>query len=395
MSWTDVIMHPVVAPDVETSLSKDGNTPKIESAVWVTLALAFFLVAVRTYFHLFRGRRQLWSDDYFLIAALLCLIGNGVAIREWLPYKLEPNVTTTVPPGIILSGSLMGFFNSLALAFSKTSLGITFMRLTSGWWKSSLGLSIFFIDILYVIQGWTYWIQDCDGPPEPFRLQTASEECITFESIKYYRLVVQLLSCSLDAYFTILPWKIVRRLELKRFEKIGLGIAMSFGCASLASGIVRMTILARLANQSYDHQPFYSVGGFLFNYMEPTFSIVAACIPVLRKIIKDAIQWNENIATSKFFNWSPIRRKKQSLQTVLPLSEGPCNQAIEDKGILLDTDTTLFMPSTPSKLAEQSSMLSTTLIVTTPPKPTKPSSLRSSCCSCQCHTESPVSNEKL
>lgn len=43
--------------------------------------------------------------------------------------------------------------------------------------------------------------------------------------------VYTVLSCGLDAYFTYLPWKIVRPLELKRFEKIGLGIAMSFGAA--------------------------------------------------------------------------------------------------------------------------------------------------------------------
>lgn len=85
----------------------------------------------------------------------------------------------------------MGFFNSLALAFSKTSLGITFIRLTTGWWKSSLGLSIFVIDILFAVQGWSYWIQDCDGPPEPFRVQNTREGCISFESIRSLRLTVQ------------------------------------------------------------------------------------------------------------------------------------------------------------------------------------------------------------
>lgn len=152
---------------------------------------------------------------------------------------------------MVVIGSVMGLFNSLALAFSKTSLGITFMRLTTGWWKSSLGLSIFVIDILFIIQGWSYWVQDCGGPDEPLRVQTSMQGCISFESIRSLRLVVQgihltpqefrqilhtrlqliALSCALDAYFTILPWKIVRSLELKRFEKIGLGIAMSFGFA--------------------------------------------------------------------------------------------------------------------------------------------------------------------
>ncbi|KAI0443882.1 hypothetical protein F4803DRAFT_549631 [Xylaria telfairii] len=370
MDWTEA-MHPVVAPDVETSRSKHGNIPKIELAVWILIGFASSLVTLRIYYHFFRGRRHLWSDDYFLMAALLCFIGNGIAIREWIPYKLEPNVTTTASSSIILTGSLMGLFNSLALAFSKTSLGITFIRLTTGWWKSSLGLSIFVIDILFAIQGWSYWIQDCDGPPEPFRVQNTREGCISFESIRSLRLTVQILSCALDAYFTILPWKIVRSLELKRFEKIGLAIAMSFGCASLASGLVRMVVLSRLANQPYDHQPFYAVGGYLFNYFEPGFSIVAACMPVLRKIFMDTIQWKKNTSA---FNWVLAWRKKRTAPAVLPLTEFPGGPAFEEKNTSQKTDTTLVMSTTPTKL-------------------TKPSSLNS-CCTCNRPIQSSVSNKE-
>ncbi|TGJ85763.1 hypothetical protein E0Z10_g2966 [Xylaria hypoxylon] len=346
MNWTENI-HPVVAPDVEASRSQHGNIPKIELAVWILIGLAASLVILRIYYHVFRGRHRLWSDDYFLMAALACLIGNGIAIREWVPYKFEPNVTTTASDSMVLTGSLMGFFNSLALAFSKTSLGITFIRLTIGWWKSSLGLSIFVINILFAVQGWSYWVQDCDGPSEPFRVQNTREGCISFESIRSLRLTVQILSCALDAYFTILPWTIVRSLELKRFEKIGLGIAMSFGCASLASGLVRMVVLLRLANQNYEHQPFYAVGGYLFNYFEPGFSIVAACMPVLRKVVMDIIQWKENTSV---FNWIPNRRKHPALPAVLPLSEFPGGSAFEGKSTSDKTDTTLVRPTTPTSL---------------------------------------------
>ncbi|KAI0106413.1 hypothetical protein GGR51DRAFT_559828 [Nemania sp. FL0031] len=350
MNWTEN-MHPVVAPDVETSRSKHGNTPKIEAVVWIIIGLASTLVAVRMYYHIFRGRRHLWSDDYFLMAALVCLVGNGVAIQEWLPYKLEPNVTIAASDNVVLTGSLMGLSNSLALAFSKTSLGITFTRLTIGWWKSSLGLSIFIIDILFVVQAWSFWVQDCNGPPEPFRLQTTREGCISFESIRSLRLTVQVFSCALDAYYTILPWKIVRPLQLKRFEKIGLCIAMSFGCASLASGLVRMVILLRLVNQPWDHQPFYAVGGYLFNYFEPGFSIVAACIPILRKIFKDIIEWKKN---SSVLTWIPYRRDKRTIVTVLPLSGNPEGPAFEGKSTSEKTDTTLVASTEPAVPTAQS-----------------------------------------
>ncbi|KAI1437500.1 hypothetical protein GGR50DRAFT_700009 [Xylaria sp. CBS 124048] len=325
------MMQPVVAPDVVSSRVKHGNTAKIDLAVWIVAGLATSLVALRVCYHIFRGRRRLWSDDYFLLAALVCLIVNGVSVHEWIPYKYEPNVTTPAAPNLVLAGSLMGLFNSLALAFSKTSLAITFMRLTNGWWKSSLGLSVFLIDLLYFVQGWSFWVQDCNAPIEPYRIQSDEEGCLTFESISAFRLTVQVLSCMLDAYFTVLPWKIVRSLELKRFEKIGLGIAMSFGCASLASGLVRLSVLIRLVNQPYDHQPFYAVGGYLFNYFEPGYSIVAACMPVLRKVIMDH-----------------IKRKEPP---VLPVAEeGPttANDNLNEKNMVTTTETTtLAPPSTP------------------------------------------------
>ncbi|KAI0910698.1 hypothetical protein F4823DRAFT_637577 [Ustulina deusta] len=347
MSWNwTTNTQPWVAPDVETPHSKHGITGKIQSAVWIVIGLASFLVTLRIYYHLARGRRRVWSDDYFLIASLLCLIGNGVAIWFWIPYKLLPNVTTTASAGMVLAGSLMGFFNSLSLAFSKTSLAITFMRLTTGWWKSGLGLSIFVIDILFIVQAWSFWVQDCYGPPEPFRTQTTTTEgCLSFESITSLRLAVQILSCTLDAYFTILPWKIVRSLELKRFEKIGLGIAMSFGCASLASGLVRLSVLVNLASQTFEHQPLYAVGGFLFNFFEPGFSIVAACMPILRKTFLDVIQWQKNTSV---FNWIPNRRKNRPDPPVLPLNESPGDSAIEGKSTSEKTDTTLLRPTTPS-----------------------------------------------
>lgn len=64
-------MHPMVAPDVEAPRSKEGNNKKIEQAVWVIVGLASVLATLRIAYHIFRGRRRLWTDDYFLIAALV------------------------------------------------------------------------------------------------------------------------------------------------------------------------------------------------------------------------------------------------------------------------------------------------------------------------------------
>ncbi|KAI0401337.1 hypothetical protein F4802DRAFT_601195 [Xylaria palmicola] len=355
---------PLVAPDVEAPRIKDGNTAKMEVAVWAMIGLASSFVLIRFYYHLFRGRRRLWSDDYVLLAALLCLIGNGIAIQHWIPYKLEPNVTTDASVGLVLTGSLMGLFNSLALALSKTSLGFTFIRLTTGWWKSSLGIAVFAFNILLLVQAWSYWIQDCDGPLEPFRVQSQGQGCISFESIQSLRLSVQIFSCCLDLYFTVLPWKIVRSLELKRFERIGLTIAMSFGALSLTCGLIRLSVLTRLASEPYDHQPFYAVGGYLFNFLEPGWSIIAACIPILRKVVLDIIRWHE-MSDFDVHDWIPKRLRRRGDTTILPISEDKRGSPLEEESTSQKTDTTLVVPESPPKAVTRS----TTLVV--PPIPPK------------------------
>ncbi|KAI0398330.1 hypothetical protein F5Y17DRAFT_454328 [Xylariaceae sp. FL0594] len=326
-------------PDEETPRSKHHNTPRIELAVWILIALASALLTLRICYRTFRSRLRLWADDYFLVAALLCLIGNAITIAKWIPNKVLPNVTRVAPAEIVLAGSLMGLFNSFALAFGKTSLATTFVRLTTGWWQTSLLLSIFVMLILFAVQAWTYWLQDCGGPLQPLRLQHG--DCIPFESIRDYRIAVQVLSCFLDGYFTLLPWKIVRPLQLRKFEKIGLGIAMSFGCASLATGLVRLSVLARQVHESPKHQPFYSVGGYLFNFCEAGYTIVAACMPVLRKVILDLIEWKKNPDNAMLARIRNYRRKKNTTQTVLPLVATPANSNSETKSASGKTDSTV------------------------------------------------------
>jgi hypothetical protein len=70
MNWTNT-MRPAVAPDVVTSRHKHGNVPMIGVAVWILIGVASALVTLRVCHRVFRGRLKLWSDDYFLFAALV------------------------------------------------------------------------------------------------------------------------------------------------------------------------------------------------------------------------------------------------------------------------------------------------------------------------------------
>lgn len=89
----------------------------------------------------------------------------------------------------------------------------------------------------------------------------------------------------------------------------------------------------------------YSVGGYLFNYCEPGFSIVAACMPVLRKVFMDTILWKK---ISSGLRWIPSRHKKRPVTVILPLCEYSAGSACEGKSTSDQTDTTLVRPETPT-----------------------------------------------
>lgn len=89
----------------------------------------------------------------------------------------------------------------------------------------------------------------------------------------------------------------------------------------------------------------YAVGGYLYNFFEPGFTIVAACMPILRKVVKDIIQWKKDTPTS---NWISTRRNKRATQTVLPLNKCPGDSAFADKNVSEKTDTTLATTTGPT-----------------------------------------------
>ncbi|KAI1322534.1 hypothetical protein F5Y16DRAFT_404400 [Xylariaceae sp. FL0255] len=278
------------APDAQ------GNPAVIVAVIWTLLGLTVSLVALRIYCRCFQGRRELWTDDYFLLIALACLIANAITIQEWVQWKTIPKLEDIPASRLVLTGSLLGLFNAFALAFSKITVAIMFMRLTSDWWKCSLCLAAICMFVLFTVQAWTYWLQDCISGTEPYRTQYGYGDCITYNSVAAFRLAVQVLSCVFDLYLTVLPWKVVYGLDLKKFDKIGLAIALSFGCFSLTCGLIRM---AMLVHAYMTIQPQYAPTGFVWNYCEPLFTIMAACVPILRKVVLDIVKWVSQIAPSK------------------------------------------------------------------------------------------------
>ncbi|KAI0471762.1 hypothetical protein GGR56DRAFT_677638 [Xylariaceae sp. FL0804] len=274
------------------------STATIARVVWIHVGVALALTALRLGYRYFGGGvrklgvAKLWWDDGCLVLAMAALIGNGVLLLRTLQYDYEldkdPPVPVYVPRSAVLNGSVLGTLNAAALAFSKTALALLLGRLTEQWpkWYAAILASTAMIDVLYVVQAWTYWASNCR---EAVLVQwyRAGARCHSPEAIIAIRIVVQVASCALDAFYTFVPWKIVHRLSLRKLDKFGIAIAMSLGIMSCATGLVRVaeiaTLLARDSN-SLMRRPFWEPIIAVWNFIEPADTIIAACMPVMRAV---------------------------------------------------------------------------------------------------------------
>ncbi|CAJ2507603.1 Uu.00g087890.m01.CDS01 [Anthostomella pinea] len=299
--WTDYNVTETTAPEL---VHYDNiYRSRTYQAAWAHVGIAVVFVALRIWYRSW-GPRKLWVDDSYLVLALACLVANAVMVTEWVQLSWDENAP---PYDVVLTGSLMGTFNSMSLAFGKTSLALTLIRLTDGWWRTCLWYIILLMNMLYLIQAISFWLRDCKNQiPEPLRLPAT--DCMQFNVVKFARIIIQAASCATDAFFSVVPWKIVQGLDLRRYEKIGLAVAMSLGVMSLASGLMRIVDLVRLTAGPGALTPFYIVVSFVWNLVEPADTIFACCMPVLRKIIVDMLQWKPN---NHFAAWLANRRRNE------------------------------------------------------------------------------------
>ncbi|KAI4863632.1 hypothetical protein F4820DRAFT_471380 [Hypoxylon rubiginosum] len=224
--------------------------PSLDNNAWSLSAIAIILVGLRIWCRC-NGTRRLWWDDYLLVISLVLIIAAAAIFTAVLNQTYKPT-DRLLPsgPGTTLYLSVFHVLSTLSQAFSKTSIVATFLRLTSGIWKVSLWISIIVFDGILIAYIFAAWMPDCDVTfYQPYRFQGKS------------------LSFFFDIFLAALPWKIVRNLRLKRYEKIGLAISMSLGVVAGSAALARLVLWLRVDSQPIDQQLRYQLDLVLWNFM--------------------------------------------------------------------------------------------------------------------------------
>ncbi|KAI0526008.1 hypothetical protein F5B22DRAFT_588742 [Xylaria bambusicola] len=254
----------------------------LNAANWSLTALAAVFLSLRLYCKLSRSR-GLWWDDYILIGSFVTLlIGVAFITSSIMLGFANPDVTPSPAAArqLQIHGGVQNVLFSLASDFSKTSFGFTLIRVTEGRMKQLVILLIILLNIVYFF---TIIFTFFKCSPAIYSW-LPKETC--WDIWKYVKFAIfgGSFSAAVDFAFALVPWFLVRNLNMKKTEKLGVAIAMSFGTIAGITALIRTIFLPSLASSTFSTKATTLV---IWYVAEPATTIIAASIPVLRALIKE------------------------------------------------------------------------------------------------------------
>ncbi|KAK1832265.1 hypothetical protein QBC39DRAFT_433348 [Podospora conica] len=275
-----------LTPAEFAALPHDDAGPRLVTAIWIMIAVSASFLGLRVYSKYLR-HHNLWWDDWVLVGAWLCItaesglltyattLGYGRHIYD-LPFNLGVINKT------ILTINIAGTLSLTAATWSKTSFGLTLLRLTEGWMRVLIWFIIVTINVAMGLSALFAWVR-CTPVRKswsPFDAGTCWEASV----IVNYNIFSAAYSAAMDLALALLPWKLIWGLQMKKKEKIGVAVAMSCGVFAAITAIVKTTKIPKmLSMDTYD-----GIDLFIWGNAESCVTIIAASIPILRVFVRDA-----------------------------------------------------------------------------------------------------------
>ncbi|KAL2260353.1 hypothetical protein VTK26DRAFT_5658 [Humicola hyalothermophila] len=249
-------------------------------SVGISHALAF--VFLRLYAK-HRRSRPFHRDDYTLLAAIASLSVSFALTMAATAYGYGQHYYEHIarPVEVAHLVAAAEFFALMAVALSKTSVAFTLLELARGAWMRRLIQGLALSVLFFVTWSALYlWIAIWDS--------LLVEACKTGSHVWYLAVVAAAWSAATDFIFAGLPWFIIWDLQMRKSEKIGLGLVMSLG---IVSGIVASIKISHISCKDFKQDITYtSVPLVVWTFAEPSVIIMAASAPYFRLLFRGGDQ---------------------------------------------------------------------------------------------------------
>ncbi|KAK8046080.1 hypothetical protein PG996_014144 [Apiospora saccharicola] len=299
--------------------------PVVNGSLWMMTAVAMLFLAVRLWIKVSR-RCGLWWDDGVLALSWATLVVNNALISALVSLGFGTGRPYTTHMTIMLAVSAI--MTPLARIWSKTSFALTLLRVLDDkdrfqrlfiWFIIA---SMHILSILYIVMAWRSICETADHENGE-AVGRIKGPCVPLATVLAIQISNVALSAFMDFALALFPWLIIWKLQMRMQEKIGTAVAMSLGILSYyyfragVFAILQIKAMITLAGPGYSEcksvidllrlssrslpPSFFSfyllfarhlVTGKLAQLSivasaEPTITIVAASIPVLRILLRD------------------------------------------------------------------------------------------------------------
>ncbi|PVH68017.1 hypothetical protein DL98DRAFT_662367 [Cadophora sp. DSE1049] len=263
------------------------NVNKLAGIQWVVTGLALVFLVLRLYCKHTLGR-GFWWDDHLLIAAWVCLLANCALVTEAISHGLGRHIADidrTTLPLLLQPSTHAGLFSVMAAALSKTSFAATLLRLMPGTWQRiSIWFIIVSINAIMGLSGLSLYIQ-C-SPVARVWNRTIPGTCWPAHRQTTFGMISGGYSSAMDFILALLPSVLLWNLQMERREKLGVVFAMSLGALAGCTGIVKVVYLKKKDKSDFT---FFVADLKICTAVESATSIMAACVPVFRVLLKKAL----------------------------------------------------------------------------------------------------------
>ncbi|RYP60985.1 hypothetical protein DL769_007910 [Monosporascus sp. CRB-8-3] len=303
---------PLVNPD------DPGLGPSILGVTWALTLLAAFTVGVRLYTRSRVIKFLSWEDWIMLVAVVLQVFYLGFihAACAWGLGKPAPALMADMDSFIMAQkwSWVSTTFATLVSVLARISIALLFVRVFGAklWFKSFFIICTTLIiinGVLAIIFSWVD-VRPVQAIWNPLIDSNRWDPTIS----GYTAFVLQVFYAFSDLTYVLFPVIIVWRLNMSMGRRVGLVFVMALGLITLASALLKMSIIivttfggpVESGGRSYFHGLIY-----LTSTIEQALVIIMGCIPTLQQVKHIDFTRLRSIPSS-LASLIPKRRRKNS-----------------------------------------------------------------------------------
>ncbi|KIX02573.1 uncharacterized protein Z518_08514 [Rhinocladiella mackenziei CBS 650.93] len=293
-------MSQTLPPPGATGLASDDQGPKVVVVLWVLTVIPALFVALRLYTRITLSKSYGWDDTVIVAAWVLLLVYTSI-ITKARDYGVGRHYWTLEQDRLVNAYLFIYIGQTViieACSLSKTAFAFTLLRIvTKKFEKLAIWYIILSLNIVMLLCGIFQFVQ-CKNPAYGWD-KSIKTECWPLSTFVNYTIFAGAYSAACDFALALYPWVILKSLNMKRREKVGVGLAMSLGVFAGATAIIKTTKLPALSKQVD-----YTYAGsdtLLWAGAETGSTIAASSIAVYRPLLKKVMSYVTSSQKSSFY----------------------------------------------------------------------------------------------